>query len=48
MNVCKNLLTNVIRWQTAQKLTAHTIARVLLVIQEMEKIAQVIVVHGFI
>ena len=48
MNVRKNLLKNVIRWQTAQTLMAHTIARVLLVSQEVEKIVQVIIFHGFI
>ena len=47
MNVSKNQLTNVIRWQTAQTLMAHTIARVLLVLQEVEKIVQGIIVHRF-
>ena len=31
-----------------QTLMAHTVARVLLVIQEVEKIVQVIIVNGFI
>ena len=34
--------------QAAQTLMAHTIARVLLVLQEMEKAVQVIIVHATI
>ena len=48
MNVCKNLPTNVMLWQTAQTLMAHTIARVLWALQEVEEIVQVIIVHAVI
>ena len=41
MSVPEDQITNVTQWQTAQTLLAHTVATVVMVLQEMEEIVQV-------